>query len=142
HRWNLMVWIFAMRILMIVTSVASWKLNEFFTNATMAKAAKFNFEHPLTALVWMTSLISIGVTFLISHTMLQGTPLGGIWWKLATIISCGTLAAAVIPELTRAFTSMNSAHCTEVVDATREGGTGLTILSGLIAGDFSAFWQG
>jgi K(+)-stimulated pyrophosphate-energized sodium pump len=143
YKPELIVWLFAMRIVMVLTSIIAWKLNSMITASSAPKeiGAKFNFEHPLTILVWLTSLLSIGVTFILSHQMLAPT-FGSLWWKLSVIISCGTLAAAIIPELTRAFTSMGSRHCREVVDATREGGTGLTILSGLIAGNFSCFWKG
>jgi K(+)-stimulated pyrophosphate-energized sodium pump len=138
----LIVWIFAMRIVMVLTSIFAWKLNAMITRAKLKNAEKFDFEHPLTWLVWLTSLLSVAVTFILSQQMLNVAEFGNLWWKLSIIISCGTLAAAIIPELTRAFTSMSSAHCREVVDATRQGGTGLTILSGLIAGNFSAFWKG
>ncbi len=138
---SLIVWIFAMRIVMVLTSILSWKINAIATRSAVGHKEKFNFEHPLTSLIWITSLLSIAVTFVLSYQMLHAD-FGSLWWKLGVIISCGTLAAAVIPELTRAFTSMKSAHCREIVNATREGGTGLTILSGLIAGNFSCFWKG
>ncbi|MBI4023494.1 MAG: sodium-translocating pyrophosphatase [Verrucomicrobia bacterium] len=137
----LIVWMFAMRIVMVLTSIISWKINSMITRSVWGGHEKFNFEHPLTLLVWLTSILSIIVTFVLSYQMLHAE-FGNLWWKLGIIISCGTLAAAVIPELTRIFTSMKSAHCREIVNATREGGTGLTILSGLIAGNFSAFWKG
>jgi K(+)-stimulated pyrophosphate-energized sodium pump len=140
-QWQLIVWIFAMRVLMIFTSVGAWKINAVFAGIWL-KGKHASFEHPLTALVWLTSILSILVTFVISYTLLAGTSLGPIWWKLAVIISCGTLSAAIIPELTRMFTSTKSKHCREIVDASREGGTGLTILSGIVAGNFSAFWKG
>jgi K(+)-stimulated pyrophosphate-energized sodium pump len=140
-QWALLVWIFSLFISMVVVSIMAWHINKVLTKALMKDRPNFNFEHPLTMLVWLTSLLCIGVTFVLSYLMLHET-FGTLWWKLATIVSCGTLAAAVIPELTRVFTSMNSAHCREVVDATREGGAGLTILSGLVAGKFSAFWMG
>ena len=136
----LIVWLFAMRIVMVLTSILAWKINAIRTRSSHQEG-KFNFEHPLTWLVWITSILSIAVTYLLSWQMLE-PDFHSLWWKLSTIISCGTLAAAVIPELTKLFTSMNSAHCREIVDATREGGTGLTILSGLIAGNFSCFWKG
>ncbi|MFH1067451.1 MAG: sodium-translocating pyrophosphatase, partial [bacterium] len=145
-RADFIIWIFAMRILMIPTSLLAYKLNSILTRKYWAKQAKFNFEHPLTSLVWMSSLLGIIVTFATSYLMLHGryasADQADIWWKLAAIISCGTIAAAVIPELTRVFTSMHSAHCREVVQATKEGGAGLTILSGIVAGNFSAFWKG
>jgi K(+)-stimulated pyrophosphate-energized sodium pump len=143
YQWQLIVWIFAMRIVMVALSIVAWAVNTQLSRALFKDSKTFNFEHPLTLLVWITSLMGIGVTFLLSYTMLHGLPgFETAWWKLATIISCGTISAAIIPELTRAFTSMHSAHCREVVDATKEGGTGLTILSGLVAGEFSAFWMG
>ncbi len=143
-QWTLIVWIFTMRIVMVAISILAWKLNELGARAIHRSAKngdKFHFEHPLTSLVWLTSLLCIGATFLLSWSMLS-EPFGNLWWKLAIIISCGTIAAAIIPELTRLFTSMNAAHCREVVQATQQGGAGLTILSGLVAGNFSAFWNG
>ncbi len=141
YQWQLIVWIFAMRIVMVALSIVAWAINTQVSRALFKDSKDFNFEHPLTSLVWITSIMGIGVTFALSYTMLH-VDFPYFWWKLATIISCGTISAAVIPELTRAFTSMHSAHCREVVDATKEGGTGLTILSGLVAGEFSAFWMG
>ncbi len=141
YQWTFIVWIFAMRIVMIPASMLAWKINGYVTRGVFAKHEKFNFEHPLTALIWITSFLCLGVSFVVSYYMLAAQ-FPTLWWKLATIISCGTLAAAIIPELTRLFTSTNSAHCHEVVNATSEGGAGLTILSGLVAGDFSAFWMG
>ena len=140
-RWEFIVWIFAMRIVMIPMSVIAYKINSFITRGVFAKHEKFNFEHPLTVLVWLTSLLCVGITYVVSYFMLAAK-YGDLWWKLSTIISCGTLAAAIIPELTRMFTSTKSAHCQEVVNATTEGGAGLTILSGLVAGNFSCFWKG
>jgi K(+)-stimulated pyrophosphate-energized sodium pump len=140
-RWTFIIWIFAMRIVMIPASMLSWKLNSIAVRQIMKGRSHFNFEHPLTSLVWLTSLLCVGVSFLVSYYMLAPLfPM--LWWKLATIISCGTLAAAIIPELTRVFTSTGSAHCREVVIASTEGGAGLTILSGLVAGNFSCFWKG
>ncbi|MCC7518176.1 MAG: sodium-translocating pyrophosphatase [Verrucomicrobiae bacterium] len=143
NAWKLIVWIFTMRIAMVVISILSWKINSFLvpSMAGAKSGKKFNFEHPLTSLVWVTSLLCIAATFVLSHSMLKAD-FGDLWWKLSVIISCGTIAGAVIPELTRIFTSMHSAHCKEVVNATKEGGTGLTILSGIVAGNFSAFWKG
>ncbi len=140
-QWTFIVWIFAMRIVMVPISVLAYKINTFITRGVFAKHAKFNFEHPLTVLVWLTSLMCVGITFVVSYFMLAAK-YPEIWWRLSTIISCGTLAAAIIPELTRMFTSTKSAHCQEVVNATTEGGAGLTILSGLVAGNFSCFWKG
>ena len=140
-QWTFIVWIFAMRIVMVPMSVLAYKINTFITRGVFAKDKQFNFEHPLTVLVWLTSLLCVGITYVVSYFMLAGK-YGDLWWKLSTIISCGTLAAAIIPELTRMFTSTKSAHCQEVVNATTEGGAGLTILSGLVAGNFSCFWKG
>ncbi|MBV8199877.1 MAG: sodium-translocating pyrophosphatase, partial [Acidobacteria bacterium] len=140
---QLLVWIFVMRVLMIVTSGVSYLLNEAVARARFSKADDMNFETPLTSLVWLTSLLSMVVTFAISYLLIPS--LGGdstLWWKLSAIISCGTLAGALIPELVKVFTSMESGHVSEVVTASREGGASLNILSGLIAGDFSAFWMG
>lgn len=138
---KMIVWIFTMRILMVITSLVAYWINRVITNATCATKAKLDFEGPLTVLVWLTSIISIVVTYAVSFTLLAY--LGeGIWWKLATIISCGTLAGALIPEFTKVFTSSSSKHVAEIVNASREGGASLTILSGLVAGNFSAFWKG
>ncbi len=141
HQWTLIIWIFAMRIVMVPLSVIAWKINTWLTKGTQANQAKFNFEHPLTCLVWITSLLCIAATFIVSYFMLA-KEYPTLWWRLSTIISCGTIAAAIIPELTRMFTSTSSAHCQEVVNASSEGGAGLTILSGLVAGNFSCFWKG
>jgi len=140
---QLLVWIFAMRVLMIGTSIGSYFVNEVFARARYAKADKMNFEAPLTSLVWLTSMVSIAVTYVLSYLLIP--ELGGdstMWWKLATVISCGTLAGAVIPELVKVFTSTESRHVQEVVTASREGGASLNILSGLVAGNFSAYWMG
>ncbi len=137
----MIVWIFAMRILMVLTSLVSYWLNRIVTTAIYKSQPKFNFEAPLTMLVWVTSIVSIGVTFLVSYALL-GDMMEGLWWKLSLIISCGTLAGALIPELTKAFTSAHSKHVAEIVNASREGGASLTILSGLVAGNFGAFWKG
>jgi len=135
------VWIFAMRVLMIVTSMASYWITSLVSKAKYGTKDHFDFEAPLTSLVWVTSLISIGVTYAVSSELLSS--LGeGLWWKLATIISCGTIAGALIPEFTKIFTSAKSKHVAEIVNASREGGASLTILSGLVAGNFSAFWKG
>ena len=138
---TLIVWIFAMRILMIFTSVFSYLINQSIAKIRFAKKEHFDFESPLTSLVWITSIISIIVTYALSYILINDLP-EGLWWKLSSIISCGTLAAAVIPELTKAFTSSKSRHVQEVVTASREGGASLTILSGMVAGNFSAFWKG
>ncbi|MBI1799326.1 MAG: sodium-translocating pyrophosphatase [Candidatus Eisenbacteria bacterium] len=140
HRAQLLVWIFVMRILMIVTSIVAYSANATISRSQNRGKDKMDFEAPLTSLVWLTSLLSIAVTFVVSRWMLADLG-SGLWWKLSSIISCGTLAAALIPELTKVFTSSNSRHTREIVAASREGGASLTILSGLVAGNFSVFWK-
>ncbi len=141
---KLIIWIFAMRILMIVTSLFSYFANEAISSAFFKKKKEFDFEHPLTNLVWLTSTVSILVTFGASYLLL-GNLTGNystLWWALSIIISCGTIAGALIPEFTKIFTSTKSKHCEEVVNSSRQGGPSLNILSGFVAGNFSAFWQG
>ena len=145
----LIAWIFAMRILMVFTSILAYGINNTISAAKYKNADNFNFETPLTSLVWITSIISIAVTYLISYLLLTDNSVvatsqygNDLWWRLASIISLGTLAAAIIPELTKAFTSSQSRHVNEVVNASREGGASLTILSGMVAGNYSAFWKG
>lgn len=137
----LIVWIFTMRILMVITSLISYWLNSVISYWRFGSARSFNFEAPLTSLVWVTSIVSILVTYSSSYLIL-GAVGAGLWWKLSTIISCGTLASALIPEFTKVFTSAKSKHVAEIVNASKEGGASLTILSGLVAGNFSAFWKG
>lgn len=138
---QLLTWIFVMRFLMIVTSVAAYWINGIVDRIYAKKAAKFDFEQPLTNLVWLTSILSIVMTFGVSHWLLA--PMGGkLWLILSVIISCGTLGAALIPEFTKIFTSPKAKHTAEVVTASKEGGASLTILSGIVAGNFSAFWIG
>jgi K(+)-stimulated pyrophosphate-energized sodium pump len=139
---QLLVWIFVMRILMVVTSAASYFINDAIARAQYGNASKMNFEAPLTVLVWLTSILSIIVTFGASYFMIGGLSDGSLWWKLSAIISLGTLAGAVIPELTKVFTSTESAHVREVVTSSKEGGASLNVLSGLVAGNFSAYWLG
>lgn len=138
---KLIVWIFTMRVLMILTSIISYWLNTKASGAIFGKKESFNFETPLTSLIWLTSLISIAVTFAVSYVMI-GMMGPNLWWKLSVIISCGTLAAALIPEFTKIFTSSKSKHVEEIVNASREAGASLNIISGIVAGNFSAFWQG
>ena len=138
---RLIVWIFTMRVLMIITSVVSYLLNNGICKAVFGKAKAFNFETPLTSLVWLTSLISILVTFGVSYVMI-GDMGEDLWWKLSVLISCGTFAAAIIPEFTKIFTSSKSKHVQEIVNASREAGASLNIISGIVAGNFSAFWKG
>ena len=140
---QLLVWLFVMRIAMLVASAAAYFINDFIAKARYANADKMNFEAPLTSLVWITSIISIAMTYFISFYIvptLQGDTTQ--WWKLATIISCGTLAGAVIPELVKVFTSTESRHVREVVASAEEGGASLGILSGFVAGNFSAYYIG
>ncbi|HTN53608.1 MAG TPA: sodium-translocating pyrophosphatase [Anaeromyxobacter sp.] len=139
---KLLVWIFAMRIMMVIASVVSYWINEALASARYRVADSMNFEAPLTVLVWLTSLVSVGLTFLVSYLLVGGLGDGTMWWKLSTIITCGTLAGAIIPEMIKVFTSMNSGHVREVVTASKEGGASLNVLSGLTAGNFSAFWMG
>ncbi len=139
---QLLVWIFVMRIGMIFTSALSYGLNGLWAKATYGGSKKFDFEIPLTTLVWLTSLVSIGMTYLLSYVLIAELGDGTLWWKLSTIISCGTLAGALIPELVKIFTSTNSSHVREVLAASKEGGASLNILSGLVAGNFSAYWMG
>jgi len=139
----LLVWIFAMRIMMVVASVVSYFINELIQKTLIGDKKKINFEHPLTWLVWLTSFLSIGLTFLVSFEVLGDLGnQGNLWWVLSLIISCGTLAGAVIPELIKVFTSTESAHVKEVVTSSREGGASLNVLSGLVAGNYSAYWMG
>lgn len=135
------VWIFAMRLLMILTSMVSYWINGKISKFLFGDKKSFNFETPLTSLVWITSIVSILVTFAVSYVMLEEYG-PSLWWRLATIISCGTFAAAIIPEFTKIFTSSNSKHVKEIVNASREAGASLNIISGLVAGNFSAFWKG
>ena len=140
---QLLVWIFVMRIMMLVASAVSYFANEAIAKGRYANSDDMNFEAPLTSLVWITSIVSIVLTFIVSRLMIP--ELGGdtsLWWKLSLIISCGTLAGAIIPELVKVFTSVDSRHVKEVVTSSEEGGPSLNILSGLVAGDFSAFWLG
>ncbi|CAN5616425.1 sodium-translocating pyrophosphatase [soil metagenome] len=138
---TLIVWIFAMSALMIVTSTISYFINSAICKSIFGDKDKFNFEIPLTSLVWVCSIVSIIGTFTITYLLL-GDQHGTMWWRLALIISCGTFGAAIIPELTRSFTSSASRHVLEIVDAGKEGGAALVVLSGLVAGNFAAFWKG
>ncbi len=140
---QLLVWIFVMRVMMLVSSSGSYFLNSIIAKARYGSADEMNFESPLTSLVWITSIVSIGLTYLVSYFVIP--TLGddaSQWWKLATIISCGTLAGALIPELVKAFTSTESRHVKEVVISAQEGGASLGILSGFVAGNFSGYYLG
>jgi K(+)-stimulated pyrophosphate-energized sodium pump len=147
---QLLVWIFVMRIMMLVSSALAYFINGAIAKARFGNADKMNFESPLTSLVWLTSIVSIIATYFVSYFIIPqlGEGVAGMvpdptqWWKLASIISCGTLAGALIPELVKAFTSVESRHVNEVVTSAKEGGASLGILSGLVAGNFSAYWLG
>jgi K(+)-stimulated pyrophosphate-energized sodium pump len=140
---KLIIWLFSMRMLMILTSLVSYWLNGLYAKAKFGHKKDFDWEAPLTSLVWLTSLVSIAVTFGASWLLLGAFGARSeLWWVLSAIISCGTLAGAVIPEFTKVFTSTHSRHVKEVVTASRQGGASLNILSGLVAGNFSAFWKG
>ena len=140
---QLLVWIFVMRIMMVISSALSYFINEAIAKARYAKLPKFDFEAPLTSLVWLTSVVSIALTYVVSYYIIPD--LAGdtsLWWKLSSVITCGTLAGALIPELVKIFTSTSSWHVREIVSSSREGGASLNILSGLVAGNFSALWLG
>jgi K(+)-stimulated pyrophosphate-energized sodium pump len=139
---KLLVWIFVMRVMMIIASGLSYVVNEAAAKGRYGTAAKMNFEAPLTSLVWLTSIVSVVATYIISYLLIANLGDGTLWWKLATIITCGTLAGAIIPELVKVFTSTESSHVREVVASSREGGASLNILSGFVAGNFSAYWLG
>jgi K(+)-stimulated pyrophosphate-energized sodium pump len=139
---QLLVWIFVMRIMMVVASGLSYLVNEAVAKARYVDADEMNYETPLTSLVWLTSLISVALTYLVSYMLLPDLGDGSLWWKLSTVITCGTLAGAIIPELVKVFTSVDSRHVREIVTSSREGGASLNILSGLVAGNFSAYWIG
>ena len=140
HKATFLVWIFVMRVLMIITSIISYVVNGAIARAQNTGKDKIDFEAPLTSLVWICSILSIVVTFVVSRWMLGGLG-GNLWLTLSIIISCGTIAAAVIPEFTKVFTSSHSRHVQEIVAASKEGGASLNILSGLVAGNFSVFWK-
>ncbi len=140
---QLLVWIFLMRVMMVIASGLSYLVNRALTNSRYANTARFNFEHPLTVLVWLTSIVSVVLTYIVSYLVIPN--INGntsLWWQLSTVITCGTLAGAIIPEMVKIFTSVNSRHVREVVTSSREGGASLNILSGLVAGNFSAYWLG
>jgi K(+)-stimulated pyrophosphate-energized sodium pump len=139
---RLLVWIFVMRIMMVVASALSYLINESIAKARYGGGARFNFEAPLTSLVWLTSIVSVVLTYIVSWMLIAELGDGSLWWKLASIITCGTLAGAIIPELVKVFTSVESSHVKEVVTSSREGGASLNILSGFVAGNYSAYWIG
>ncbi len=139
---QLLVWIFVMRVMMVVASGASYLINEAVVRRQYAGRPRMNFEAPLTQLVWLTSGVSVALTYVVSWVLIGGLGDGSLWWKLSSVITCGTLAGAVIPELVKLFTSTESSHVREVVTSSREGGASLNILSGFVAGNFSAYWLG
>ena len=138
----LLVWIFVMRVAMLISSAGAYFLNGAIAHAKYANANEMDFEKPLTSLVWITSIVSIVLTYIVSYLMIPSLGDGTVWWKLASIISCGTLAGALIPELVKVFTSTKSSHVKDVVTSAQEGGASLGILSGFVAGNFSAYWLG
>lgn len=139
---QLLVWIFVMRVMMVLTSILAYAINQAIARAKYAHADHMDYEQPLTVLVWLTSLISVAITYAVSYLLIKDIGDGTMWWKLSTIITCGTLAGAIIPECVKVFTSTSSGHVKEVVSSSREGGASLNILSGFIAGNFSAYWMG
>jgi K(+)-stimulated pyrophosphate-energized sodium pump len=139
---KLLVWIFVMRVMMIIASAGSYLINDVIARARYANVTRMNFEAPLTSLVWLTSIVSVILTFIVSRILIPDLGDGTLWWKLGIIITCGTLAGAIIPELVKVFTSVESSHVKEVVTSSREGGASLNILSGFVAGNFSAYWLG
>ncbi len=141
-RTHLLVWIFAMRVVMVIASALSYLINEAIAKAMYKDSVKLDFEKPLTILVWLTSFVSVAFTYLVSYMLIKDLGDGTLWWKLSSVITCGTLAGAIIPELVKVFTSTSSGHVREVVTSSKEGGPSLNILSGLVAGNFSAYWLG
>ena len=139
---QLLVWIFVMRVAMLLSSAGAYFLNGAIAKARYHNADEMDFEKPLTSLVWITSILSIVLTFIVSNLLIHDMGDGSIWWRLASIISCGTLAGALIPEFVKVFTSTNSAHVQEIVTSAKEGGASLGILSGFVAGNFSGYWLG
>jgi len=140
---QLLVWIFLMRVIMVIASGLSYMINSAIATGRYGTVDRMNFEAPLTALVWLTSVVSVILTYVASYFLIPD--LGGdttLWWKLSSVITCGTLAGAIIPEVVKIFTSTESGHVKEVVKASREGGASLNVLSGLVAGNFSAYWLG
>jgi len=141
YQTELLTWIFTMRILMIITSVAAFGINRGLSQIRYSKKDDIDFEVPLTSLVWITSILSIIVTFIVSYLLIGSLP-NNLWFILSIVISCGTLGAAVIPEFTKIFTSTKSKHVGEIVNSSKVGGASLNILAGLVAGNYSAFWMG
>src|SRR6185503_7884817 len=130
------------RIMMIVASGLSYFVNESVARGRYGTVDKMNFEAPLTSLVWLTSIVSVVITYIVSYVLIPNLGDGTLWWKLSTVITCGTLAGAIIPEFVKVFTSTESSHVREVVTSSKEGGSSLNILSGFVAGNFSGYWLG
>jgi K(+)-stimulated pyrophosphate-energized sodium pump len=139
---KLLVWLFVMRLVMIITSALSYWINDIKAKAKHLHSDEMNFEEPLISLVWITSFVSIGLTYLVSYLIIPNLGDGSMWWKFASIISCGTIAGALIPEIVNIFTSVKSAYVQNVLNSSRKGGAPLNILSGFCAGNFSAYWMG
>jgi K(+)-stimulated pyrophosphate-energized sodium pump len=139
---QLLVWIFMMRVMMVLASGLSYLGNGVFSRARYAASTRMNFEAPLTTLVWVTSIVSVMLTYALSYLLIPDLGDGTLWWKLSSIITCGTLAGAIIPEAVKVFTSTKSRHVREIVTSSREGGASLNILSGFVAGNFSSYWLG
>ncbi len=139
---QLLVWIFVMRLMMVIASGISYEINHFIVSRRYAKVDKMNFEDPLTSLVWITSILSVGLTFAASYLLIPDLGDGTFWWKLASIITCGTMAGAIIPETVKIFTSTDSDYVHNIYECSKKGGASLNILSGLVAGNFSAYWMG
>ena len=139
---QLLVWIFMIRVVMVLASGFSYLLNEAVARGRYGSADRMNFEAPLTTLVWLTSIVSVALTYVTSYVLIRDLGDGSLWWKLSTVITCGTVAGAIIPEFVKVFTSTESRHTREVVTSSREGGASLNILSGFVAGNFSAYWLG
>jgi len=139
---QLLVWIFVMRLVMIIASSVSYWINGLIAKARYSNVTEMNFETPLSTLVWLTSFISVGLTYLASYLLIPTLGDGTLWWKLASIITCGTIAGAVIPEVVKTFTSTKSAYVQNIVNSSKEGGASLNILAGFTTGNFSAYWMG
>jgi len=139
---QLLVWIFTIRLIMLIASGVSYEINHAIVKRVYAKATKMNFEDPLTSLVWITSIVSVGMTYAASYVLIPNLGDGTFWWKLASIITCGTMAGAVIPEVVKRFTSMDSPYVKNIYQCSKKGGASLNILAGLVAGNFSAYWMG
>ncbi|MDR2616703.1 MAG: sodium-translocating pyrophosphatase, partial [Endomicrobium sp.] len=139
---KLLVWIFVMRLIMLISSALSYGINALFAKVKYLVADKMNFEAPLTSLVWITSIVSIVFTFIVSNIVIGDLGDGSLWWKLSLIISCGTIAGAIIPEVVKIFTSVKSSFVQNVVNSSRHGGSSLNVLAGLTAGNFSSYWMG